>query len=74
MIKVSVENFQSIEKTLKLADIFYDSSFKSINEIPLNCRFAILVARRVYRQIGNKILAEVIASNIAENLDTLESL
>ncbi len=51
-------NFQSIEKTLKLADIFYDSSFKSINEIPLNCRFAILVARRVYRQIGNKILAK----------------
>ena len=49
-------NFESIIKTLKLADRFYDSSFKSIGEIPLNSRFAILVARRVYREIGNKIL------------------
>ncbi len=49
-------NFESIKETLKLADRFYDSSFKSINQIPLNCRFAIIVARRVYRQIGNEIL------------------
>tara|TARA_Y100000591_G_scaffold293129_1_gene280833 strand:+ start:516 stop:1364 length:849 start_codon:yes stop_codon:yes gene_type:complete len=49
-------SFSSIKETLQLADKFYDSSFKSINEIPLNCRFAILVARRVYRQIGNEIL------------------
>ncbi len=49
-------NFDSIIKTLKLADKFYESSFKSIKEIPLNSRFAILVARRVYREIGNKIL------------------
>ena len=49
-------NFESIIKTLKLADKFYESSFKSIKEIPLNSRFAILVARRVYREIGNKIL------------------
>ncbi len=49
-------DFNKIKETLKLADIFYNSSFKSINEIPLNCRFAILVARRVYRQIGNEIL------------------
>jgi len=49
-------NFESIIKTLKLADRFYDSSFKSIGEIPLNSRFGILVARRVYREIGNKIL------------------
>ena len=49
-------NFDSIRETLKLADTFYESSFKSINEIPLNCRFAIIVARRVYRQIGNEIL------------------
>ena len=44
--------------TLKLADKFYDNSFKSINEISLSNRFAILVARRVYRQIGNKILTK----------------
>ena len=49
-------NFDDIRETLKLADIFYKSSFKSINKIPLNCRFAIIVARRVYRQIGNEIL------------------
>ena len=49
-------DFESIKETLKLADTFYNSSFKSINEIPLNCRFAIIVARRVYRQIGNEIL------------------
>ena len=46
----------TIEKTLKLADTFYNSSFKSIREIPISCRFAILVARRVYRQIGYEIL------------------
>ncbi len=49
-------NFDKIKETLKLADLFYDSSFKSINEIPLNSRFAILVARRIYRQIGKEIL------------------
>jgi len=49
-------NFESIIKTLKLADKFYDSSFKSIGEIPFNGRFGILVARRIYREIGNKIL------------------
>ena len=46
----------TIKETLKLADLFYNSSFKSIKEIPISCRFAILVARRVYRQIGNEIL------------------
>ena len=46
----------TIKETLKLADVFYNSSFNSIREIPISCRFAILVARRVYRQIGNEIL------------------
>ena len=49
-------NFESIIKTLKLADSFYESSFKSIKEIPLSSRFGILVARRMYREIGNKVL------------------
>ena len=48
-------NFESIKNTLNTADVFYDSSFYSIKDIPINCRFAILVARRVYRQIGNNI-------------------
>ena len=39
-----------------MADLFYESSFASIKEIPFRFRFAILVARRVYRKIGDKIL------------------
>jgi len=49
-------NFDSIKETLKLADLFYESSFASIKEIPFSFRFSILVARRVYRQIGCNIL------------------
>ena len=48
-------NFSKIKETLRTADTFYESSFKAIREIPLNSRFAILVARRVYREIGNVI-------------------
>ena len=49
-------DFENIEATLKLADMFYESSFTSIKKIPLKYRFAIIVARRVYRQIGKKII------------------
>ena len=49
-------NFESIKETLKIADLFYESSFSSIKEIPFSFRFSILVARRIYRQIGNNIL------------------
>jgi len=49
-------DFQVIGDTLNLADLFYTSCFSSINKIPLNFRFTILVARRVYRKIGDKIL------------------
>jgi phytoene synthase len=49
-------NFETIRDTLKLADLFYESSFVSIKEIPIKFRFSILVARRVYREIGNNIL------------------
>ena len=49
-------NFDSIKETLKLADLFYESSFASIKEIPFKLRFSILVARRVYREIGYNIL------------------
>tara|TARA_Y100000741_G_scaffold229382_1_gene175230 strand:+ start:476 stop:1327 length:852 start_codon:yes stop_codon:yes gene_type:complete len=50
------ENFEEISSTIKLADIFYENSFHSIKEIPVGFRFSILVARRVYRKIGYKIL------------------
>ena len=49
-------DFENIYATLKLADMFYESSFSSIKNIPFRYRFAIIVARRVYRQIGRKIL------------------
>ncbi|WP_415322950.1 squalene/phytoene synthase family protein [Candidatus Pelagibacter sp. Uisw_127] len=49
-------DFQVISNTLTLADLFYKSSFTSIKKIPSNFRFAILVARRVYRKIGDEIL------------------
>ena len=49
-------NFEKIRETLKTADLFYDSCFPSIKQIPLSLRFSILVARRVYRKIGDKIL------------------
>ena len=49
-------DFNTIKNTVKIASLFYDSSFKSIKQIPLSCRLSILVARRVYREIGNKIL------------------
>ena len=48
-------DFENIEATLKLADMFYESSYTSIKKIPFKYRFAIIVARRVYREIGRKI-------------------
>ena len=51
-------DFQNIVATLKLADMFYESSFSSIKNIPLKYRFAVVVARRLYRQIGRKILSK----------------
>ncbi len=52
-------DFENIEATLKLADMFYESSYTSIKKIPFKYRFAIIVARRVYRQIGKKILKKM---------------
>jgi phytoene synthase len=49
-------NFEEIRSTIKLSESYYENSFYSIKEIPLTFRFAILVARRVYRKIGYKIL------------------
>ena len=49
-------NFEEIKSTLNLAESYYESSFYSIKEIPFRLRFSILVARRVYRKIGHKIL------------------
>ena len=50
------KNFEEISSTINLADSFYENSFYSIKDIPIRFRFSILVARRVYRKIGHKIL------------------
>ena len=49
-------DFENIIATLKLAEMFYQSSFSSIQKIPFRYKFSIIVARRIYRQIGRKIL------------------
>ncbi len=49
-------DFENIKATLKLAEMFYESSFSSIQKIPFRYKFTIIVARRIYRQIGRKIL------------------
>ena len=51
-------NFEEISSTIKLSESYYENSFYSIKEIPFTFRFAILVARRVYRKIGYKILKQ----------------
>ena len=50
------KNFEEISSTINLAETFYENSFYSIKDIPISFRFSILVARRIYRKIGYKIL------------------
>ena len=79
------ENFDDIKSTLKLAEKFYKNSFYSIKEIPISFRFSILVARRVYRKIGYKILnkknfenykksGKIYVSNFEKTIQTLLSI
>ena len=63
LIKESNDTFLNIKNTILKADTFYDSSFEGIKDIPLTCRFSIIVARRVYRHIGVKILEKEDISN-----------
>lgn len=49
-------NFSSIRETIYSAEIFYKKSFFAISSIPIKSRFSIIVARRVYKKIGNYIL------------------
>jgi len=79
------ENFEDIKTTIKLSEKFYENSFYSIKEIPLSFRFSILVARRIYRKIGYKILnkqnienykksGKVYVSNIEKIVETFLSI
>ncbi len=78
-------NFEEIRSTIKLSESYYENSFYSIKEIPLAFRFAILVARRVYRKIGYKILkkqnlenykksGKIYVTNIEKTIETLCSV
>ena len=60
-------SFDEINSTIKLADTFYKNSFYSIREIPLSFRFSILVARRIYRKIGYKILKKKTFENYSKS-------
>ena len=51
-------DFSAIKETINTADIFYQRSFLAIKAIPLSSRFSVIVARRVYRKIGDYILKQ----------------
>ena len=51
-------NFYSIKETIHNAEIFYEKSFFAIRSIPIRSRFSIIVARRVYKKIGEYILKQ----------------
>ena len=79
------QNFENIKSTIELSEKFYDNSFYSIKEIPLSFRFSILVARRIYRKIGYKILnkknfenykksGKIYVNNIEKIVETLLSI
>ena len=79
------ENFEKISSTVNLANRFYEDSFYAIKSIPISFRFSILVARRVYRKIGYKILkkknlenyqrsGKIYVSNIEKVLETFLSI
>ncbi len=51
-------DFSSIKEAIKESEIFYQNSFNSISSIPIRSRFSVLVARRVYKKIGDYILKQ----------------
>ncbi|MDC0524884.1 squalene/phytoene synthase family protein [Pelagibacteraceae bacterium] len=51
-------DFSSIKEIINESQIFYEKSFNSISNIPLKSRFSVIIARRVYRKIGDYILRQ----------------
>ena len=51
-------DFLAIQEIINESQIFYVNSFKSISNIPIRSRFSVIVARRVYRKIGDYILKQ----------------
>ena len=78
-------DFNSIKEIIEIADTFYESSFPAIKAVPLSSRFSIMVARRVYRKIGDNILnkknldnynnaGKIYVSSIGKIIQTILSL
>ena len=51
-------DFSAIREIINVSQIFYENSFNSIRFIPFKSRFSVIVARRVYRKIGDYILKQ----------------
>ena len=51
-------DFLAIQEIINESQIFYENSFNSISNIPIRSRFSVIVARRVYRKIGDYILKQ----------------
>ena len=53
-------DFENIQATLKLAEMFYDSSFSSIQKIPFRYKFSIIVAEEFTDKLEEKFYKKVI--------------
>jgi len=51
-------DFLAIKEIINDSQLFYKNSFKSISDIPIRSRFSVIVARRIYRKIGDYILKQ----------------
>jgi phytoene synthase len=51
-------NFLSIKGAIHNAELFYKKSFFAISSIPIRSRFSVIVARRIYKKIGDYILKQ----------------
>jgi phytoene synthase len=51
-------DFLAIREIIDDSQLFYENSFKSISDIPIRSRFSVIVARRIYRKIGDYILKQ----------------
>ena len=56
-------DFSSIQKIIFDSQVFYEKSFHSISSIPIRSRFSVIVARRVYKKIGDYILKQQSTEN-----------
>ena len=50
--------FSSIKEVINNAEILYEKSFLALSSIPIRSRFSIIVARRIYKKIGEYILKQ----------------